>query len=197
MTFPRRLEYPDMANLSPEQVALRERMGPRRGGARATRLMRMVVNFPTYANAISGLGNRTADNNSLPPRLYQLVSMRCSWLCNAEYLWSQHRIACLAQGITDDELYAVAQGPVNSVLKELDQAVIQAVDEVHFDHRLSDRSWTVFDDRLGPDAKFDIVLTYGIYAMQATFANSTGTDLENGVPGWSPELIDLAARQRG
>ena len=196
MTFPRRLDYPDLANLTPEQRALRERMGPRRGGADATRLMKMVVNFPTYMNSIAELGTRTADNNSLPPRQYQLVSMRCSWLCNAEYLWSQHRMASLKLGITDEELYAVAQGTRNDVLQGLDQAVVVAVDELHFDHRFSDETWVRFDEVWGSDAKIDIILTYGIYSMMACFANSTGTDLEEGVPGFSDELLRLAAAQK-
>ncbi len=106
-----------MDNLTPEQIELRRIMGPRRGGPNATRLMKMVVHFPTYMNAIRSLGARTADNNSLPPRLYQIACMRTSWLCDAEYLWSQHRTASLALGITDEELHAVAVGPTNTVLK--------------------------------------------------------------------------------
>lgn len=196
MTYPRRVDYPDMKNLSPEQIELRRVMGPRRGGPNATRLMKMLVNFPVYANAIRSLGARTADNNSLPPRLYQIVCMRASWLCDAEYLWSQHRTASLALGITDEELFAVAVGPANTVLCGLDQRMVEAVDELHFDHRFSDESWTGFDESLGPDAKFDILMTHGIFVMQAHIANSTGTDLEDGVPGFSDELIALRDRQR-
>lgn len=195
MTYPRRLPYPDMDNLTPEQIELRKVMGPRRGGPNATKLMKMLVNFPTYANAIRSLGARTADNNSLPPRLYQIACMRVSWLCDAEYLWSQHRTASLALGITDEELYAVAVGPTNTVLKGLDQQVVQAIDELHFDHRFSDASWTQFDEPLGPDAKFDILMTHGIFVLQAGVANSTGTDLEDGVPGFSEELLALKRRR--
>lgn len=196
MTFPRRIDYPDLDNLTPVQEKLRERMGPRRGGPDATRLMKMVVNFPTYMNSIAELGTRTADNNSIPERQYQLISMRCSWLCGAEYLWSQHRIASLKLGITDEELFAVAEGSGNDLLRGLDQAVIVAVDELHFDHRFSDESWVRFDEVWGPDAKIDIILTYGIYSMMSCFANSTGTDLEDGVPGFSGELLRLAATQK-
>lgn len=196
MTFPRRVPYPDMDNLTPEQIALRKRMGPRRGGPNATRLMKMVVNYPTYMNAIGELGTRTADNNSLPPRLYQIACMRTSWLCNAEYLWSQHRTASLKLGITDEELYAVAIGASNDVLQGLDKQVVKAIDELHFDHRFSDESWTQFDEPLGPDAKFDILLTYGIFVIMSGFANSTGTDLEDGVPGFSDEFLELAKAQQ-
>lgn len=195
MTYPRRLPYPDMDNLTQEQIELRKRMGPRRGGPNATKLMKMLVNFPIYANAIFSLGNRTADNSSLPPRQYQIASMRSSWLVGAEYLWSQHRTQSLALGITDEELYAVAIGSSNSVLKGVDQLVVKAVDELHFDHRYSDASWNELDKQLGPDAKIDIILTYGIYVIQGLFANSTGTDLEDGVPGFSEELLALAKRQ--
>lgn len=196
MTYPRRLPYPDMDNLTPEQTALRQRMGPRRGGPNATNLMKMVVNFPIYMNAIGDLGNRTADNNSLPPRLYQIACMRVSWLCGAEYLWSQHRLAALKLGVTDEELYAVAVGPSNGLLSGLDQQIVQAIDELHFDHRLSDASWVQFDDPLGPDAKMDLIMTHGIFVMMANVANSTGTDLEDGAPGFSDELLALAKRRQ-
>ncbi|QTC91932.1 carboxymuconolactone decarboxylase family protein [Brevundimonas goettingensis] len=196
MTYPRRLPYPDMDNLTPEQIELRRIMGPRRGGPNATRLMKMLVNFPIYGQAIRSLGARTADNNSLPPRLYQIACMRASWLCDAEYLWSQHRTASLALGITDEELYAVAAGPTNTVLKGLDQQIVVAIDELHFDHRYSDASWTGFDEPLGPDAKLDILMTHAIFVMQANLANSTGVDLEDGVPGFSEDLLALRAEQR-
>lgn len=197
MTHSRRLPYPDMDNLTPEQTELRKRMGPRRGGPNATKLMRMVVNFPVYANAIFSLGNRSADNNSLSPRLYQIAGMRSAWLVEAEYLWSQHRTQSLALGITDEELYAVAVGASNTVLGGNDQLVVRAIDELHFDHRYSDTSWTELDAQIGPDAKIDILLTYGTYVLQGLFANSTGTDLEDGVPGFSEELLALAKKQQG
>lgn len=196
MTYPRRLPYPDLDNLTPEQIELRKSMGPRRGGPNATKLMKMLVNFPIYANALRSLGARTADNNSLPPRLYQIACMRASWLCDAEYLWCQHRTAALALGVTDEELYAVAVGPSNTVLKGLDQKVVRAIDELHFDHRLSDASWTQFDEPLGPDAKLDILMTHACFLMQAHFANSTGTDLEDGIPGFSEDLSALKREQQ-
>lgn len=44
-------------------------------------------------------------------------------------------------------------------------------------------------------AKFDILMTHGIFVLQAGVANSTGTDLEDGVPGFSEELLALKRRR--
>lgn len=195
MNFPQRLPFPDFDNLTPEQTALRERMGPRRGGPNASKMMKFSLHFPIFIDAVGALGSRVADNSSLPPRLFQIACMRTVWLCNGEYLWSQHRLAGLKIGITDTDLFAVAQGPDADGLEGLDRAVVRAVDELHFDHRFSDESWTGFDAELGPDAKVDILLTYTNYVAFSAMANSMGVPLEDGQAGFAPELVELRRSQ--
>lgn len=191
MTFPQRLPFPDLDNLTPEQIELRNKLGPRRGGPNASKFMKLVLHFPLFLNTFGTVGTRVSDNNSLPPRLFQIACMRTVWLCNAEFLWSQHRLAGLKIGITDENLYAIAAGTSDGGLTDLDLKVIRAINELHFDHRFSDESWTEFDELIGPDAKIDILLTYLNYVGCAAMTNSLGVPVEDGQSGFAPELLAL------
>lgn len=195
MTFPQRLPFPDLENLTPPQVALREKLGPRRGGPNASKFMKMLLHFPLFVDAFGSVGQRASDNSSLPERLFQIACRRTVWLCNAEYLWSQHRAAGLKIGITDEDLLAVAKGEPGGALTDLDLKVIRAVDELHFDHRFSDASWEEFDEQVGPDAKIDILLTYLNYVGCSAMTNSMGVPLEDDRPGFSEELVELRKTQ--
>lgn len=195
MTFPQRVPFPDLDNLTPEQMELRKKLGPRRGGPNASKFMKLVLHFPLFLNTFGAVGTRVSDNSSLPPRLFQIACMRTVWLCNAEYLWSQHRLSSLKIGITDDELFAVASGGSGGGLTSLDLKVIRAIDDLHFQHRYSDESWTELDELLGPDAKIDILLTYLNYVGCAAMTNSMGVPVEDGQSGFSPELVSLRERQ--
>jgi alkylhydroperoxidase family enzyme len=195
MTFPQRLPFPDLDNLTPDQVELRRILGPRRGGPNASKFMKLVLHFPLFLNSVGAVGARVSDNSSLPPRLFQLACMRTVWLCNAEYLWSQHRLASLKIGLTDENLYAVAAGTPDGGLTSLDLHVLRAIDELHFDHRFSDKSWTGFDEAIGPDAKIDIMLTYINYVACSAMTNSLGVPVEDGQSGFSPELLALKEKQ--
>ena len=194
MTFPQRLPFPDYDSLTPAQQAAREMLGPRRGGPNASKFMKLVLHFPLFIKTFGPVGHRVSDNCSLSPRLFQLACMRTSWLCNAEFLWSQHRLAGLKIGITDEDLYAVASGTKGS-LGDLDLKVIRAIDELHFEHRFSDESWSEFDTLIGPDAKIDIMLTYINYVGCAAMTNSLGVPVEDGEAGFAPELLKLRELQ--
>jgi hypothetical protein len=191
MTFPQRLPYPDVDNLRPDQEALRKRMGPRRGGPNASNFMKLALHFPLFFEAFGAVGARVSDGNSLPPRIFQIACMRTSWLCNAEFLWSQHRLAGMKIGITDENLYALAANTSDGGLTEMDLKVIRAINELHYDHRFSDESWTEFDEPFGADGKIDIMLTYINYVGCAAMTNSLGVPVQNGEAGFAPELLKL------
>jgi alkylhydroperoxidase family enzyme len=183
---PKRVFEADYANLSPAQIEQTNRMG-RRGKPSTSKLQKAMINYPEFVKSIAAFGKRAIDNTCLPARVWQLACMRTVWLCDSEYLWSQHRKACLKLDITDADLFGVAEGPKSSLLKEFDRVIVSAVDDMYYGNRISDENWNKFD-QFGSEGITDLILVYGLYILQSCVARNFGTTLEEGSLGYLPEL---------
>lgn len=171
----------------------RSKMMGRKGRPDASNVMRIMLKFPQAASINEGLDIRQ-DHHVLTMRMFQFTCQRTLWLYDCEYLWSRHRLSAQRDGINDDDLLAVAKGPSNTRLKWLDDVFANAADELYFEHRLSDETWNAMH-AYHPEAVADAIGTYCVYVLMAAFANSVGAQLEDDVPGYRPELVDL--RQSG
>jgi alkylhydroperoxidase family enzyme len=193
-SYPKRVQEADYAALSPAQLEQTNRMG-RRGLPSTSKLQKAMINYPDFLKAISPFGIRAIDKTSLPPRAWQLACMRTVWLCDSEYLWSQHRKAILNLGVTDEDLHGVAEGAGSAKLQGFDKVVVRAVDDLYYGNRLSDETWDQFD-QFGPEGMTDLILVYGLYVLQACLARNFGTTLEANTVGYLPTLEPLRDRQQ-
>lgn len=194
-TYPKRVEEADYDRLTPQQREQTGRMG-RRGLPTTSKLQKAMINYVEFMKALSPFGKRAIDNTSLPPRLWQLACMRTVWLCDSEYLWSQHRKAILKLGVSDDVLHGVAEGTDSARLEGLDAAVVRAVDELYYGNRLSDESWGAFGQFGDGEGVTDLILVYGLYVIQSCVARNFGTTLEPETTGYLPELEPLRDAQQ-
>ncbi|MFJ5992804.1 hypothetical protein [Lentzea sp. NPDC092896] len=183
---PKRVFEADYADLSPRQIEQANRMG-RRGKPSTSKLQKAMINYPEFLQALSPFGKRAIDDTCLPSRVWQIACMRTVWLCDSEYLWSQHRKACLKLGVTDQDLTGVAAGPGSRLLTGFDEVVVRTVDEMFFHNRISDENWLQFD-RFGTEGVTDLILVYGLYVLQSCVARNFGTTLEEGSIGYLPAL---------
>lgn len=191
--YPKRVDEADYSNLSPAQLEQTGRMG-RRGKASTSKLQKCMINYVEFLKAMSPFGKRGIDTTCLPPRVWQLACMRTVWLCDSEYLWSQHRKACLKFGVTDEDLLGVAEGPGSPHLTGFDRITIGAVDDLYFNNRISDEHWGQFD-QFGPEGITDLILVYGLYVLQSCLARNFATTLEPNSLGYLPELQPLRVNQ--
>lgn len=192
--LPKRVFEADYANLNPRQIEQTSRMG-RRGKPNTSKLQKAMINYPEFLNSMAPFGKRAIDDTCLPARVWQLACMRTVWLCDSEYLWSQHRKACLKLGVTDQDLFGVAEGPESSSLKGLDRVVVSAVDDMYYNNRISDQNWGQFD-QFGTEGVTDLILVYGLYVLQSCVARNFGTTLEEGSLGYLPELQQFRDKQQ-
>ena len=183
---PKRVFEADYSLLSPQQIEQANRMG-RRGKPTTSKLQKAMINYPDFLRSMSPFGKRAIDDSSLPPRVWQIAGMRTVWLCDSEYLWSQHRKACLQMGVTDEDLRGVAEGPQSTALSDFDRVIVSAVDDMYYDNRISDENWSQFD-QFGSEGITDLILTYGLYVLQSCLARNFGTTLEENTLGYLPEL---------
>ena len=185
--LPKRVFEADYALLTPAQIEVASRLG-RRGKPTTSKLQKAMINYPVFMQALAAFGKRGIDDSSLPMRIWQIACMRTVWLCDSEYLWAQHGKVCLTKlGVTPEILAGVAEGPGAKSLEGIDQVMVAAVDDMYYDNRISDENWEKINE-LGPEAVTDLVIVFGLYVLQSCVARCFGTTLEEGVPGFPPEL---------
>ncbi|GAA4557088.1 hypothetical protein [Pseudonocardia xishanensis] len=195
MPFPNRIPPAEPDQLDERQQQVRTKMGPH-GEEGASAMMRTFWHYPEFARSIGRIGTRVTLTNDLGPRLAVLAALRTAWLCDGEYVWSEARAEALIRGLTDAEITAVATASYDSVLTSVETHVVEAVDELHFTHHLTEEKWYRID-RLGPNALLDLMTTYSFILTLCAATNSMGVQLEPGSTGWGLRREALVADGAG
>jgi 4-carboxymuconolactone decarboxylase len=123
-------------------------------------------------------------SGKLPARDRELLILRTGWLCQAEYEWGQHQIIARAVGIADEEIDRVKAGAVAAGWDPFEASLMRAVDELHSDARISERTWDALASRYDERQLIEVPMLVGHYHMVAFALNSLGVQLEPGVAGF-------------
>ncbi len=124
-----------------------------------------------------------AATNSVPAREREMLILRTSWLCGADYDWSHHVAAGKNAGLSQDEVLRIARGPDAPGWTPFDAAVLRAADELHQDQHITDATWAALRKRYTESQLMDAIFTVGQYTMVSMFLNSAGVQLEPGYSG--------------
>jgi len=118
--------------------------------------------------------------NALPIRERELLILRTAWRCRSRYEWAQHARVALANGLDRDMLEAICIGPSAPNLSEEDAALLTAVDELHDDATLSDRTWAALAINYDTATMIELLMLIGNYHMVAFTLNALGVEVEVG-----------------
>ena len=123
--------------------------------------------------------------NSMARRERELVILRTSWDCDADYDWAHHVPAAQRAGLSDEEILRIAKGPSAPGWNAFDATLLRATDELHRDQRISEATWKELSARYNEPQLMDLVFTAGQYTMVSMFLNSAQVQLEPGLKGLS------------
>jgi 4-carboxymuconolactone decarboxylase len=123
--------------------------------------------------------------NSLTPRDRELLILRTGWRCSSQYEFSQHAVIALRSEITADEVPRTKLPVSDGGWNEDDAGLLNAVDELHDDARISDGTWHALAARLSEQQLLDVIFTVGNYHVVSFALNSCGVELD---PGVTPAL---------
>ena len=121
--------------------------------------------------------------NTVPRRERELVILRTSWDCNADYDWAHHVPSAQRAGLSDEEILRISKGPSAPGWNRFDALLLQATDELHRDQRISEATWKALAERYNEQQMMDLVFTAGQYTMVSMFLNSAEVQLEPGLKG--------------
>jgi 4-carboxymuconolactone decarboxylase len=151
---------------------------------RVLNIYRTLAAHPKLLKRWGVFGTHVLYKSTLPPRERELLILRTGWLCRSEYEWGQHVIIAKGVGVTDEEIERVKAGPGAPGWSPLDEALLRAADELHFDSFISDTTWEALTERFETQQMIDVIFAVGQYHVVSMALNSLGVQLDEGVEGF-------------
>ena len=145
-------------------------------------IVKTLIRYPALFKAWLGFANHVLFNSSLEPRDREIVILRIGWLCQSGYEFGQHIVIGRDAGLNDGEIKAIAVGADAHNWSAAEQALIKATDELHADAFISDASFAELQEHFDEQQILDIVFAVGQYNMVSMALNTTGVQLDEGLP---------------
>ena len=139
---------------------------------------------PKLLKRFNLLGGFLLNKGLLPPRERELVILRVGANARAEYEFGQHTVIGLQTGLTQHEIDALVREPGTHDWSSDDLALIALADDLHADDCVSDATWSQLSGVWSDAQLAELLVVAGFYRLVSGFLNSTGVQLDDGVPGF-------------
>jgi len=120
----------------------------------------------------------------LSRRNVELAVLRMGWNCQSVYEFGQHTLFGLDAGLTSSEIHAVTRPLNQHPWTDEERTVLQAVDELYVDDCIGERTWNAAAAIFSDAEMLHLVMAAGCYRLVSGVLNSSGVQLDEGVPGW-------------
>jgi alkylhydroperoxidase family enzyme len=114
----------------------------------------------------------------LPGRDAELLALRTAWNCRSAFEWGHHAQYGLAQGLSHEEIRDIADGPEHVRWCGQERLLLQAADELHGHHDLTDDLFAALRVHWNDAQIVEIVFIVGNYTMLSMVANATAVPIE-------------------
>ena len=166
-------EWDDNVRRALSVILPEDRLNPEDAGTALSTLAR----HPSLTKAFLRFSTHLLFRNSLDTRTRELAILRTAHRKQCSYEWAHHVLIAKAEGLTDDEISGVQLGTLGS---DSDQIVLDAVDELDGQARISDATWAALCERYDERQRMDLVFTIGGYGLLAAAYNTFGIEPESG-----------------
>jgi 4-carboxymuconolactone decarboxylase len=174
-----RIPMRDLSQLSGEDAdtAVKNRVN-----GRDLNLFKVLMNHPALVRRWTVFAGHVLRKQSLPARARELLILRIGWLNQAEYEWAQHVEIAKREGVSEEEIERIKQGPKGG-WEPLDAMLLQAVDDLFENSVVSEAVWTALSAKYSTQQMIDLVFTVGQYNLVSWAINSFGVPLDDYLPG--------------
>jgi alkylhydroperoxidase family enzyme len=145
-------------------------------------LFRTLAHNPRVLRKIRA--SNLLDRGSLDRREREIVILRTTARCGAEYEWGVHVAFFAAKvGLEAAQLRATLEaGWEDPAWSPRERLLVRLVDELHDGARVSDELWTQLAQAWKPEQLVELVALAGFYHTISFVLNAFGVALEQGVP---------------
>ena len=124
------------------------------------------------------------DRGSISLRIRELVILRATALCGAEYEWGVHVAAYSAKAQwTPEQLRSTVRGgDADACWIEEEKLAIRLTDQLHQTHRVNDALWSELVQNFNDDQLIELIMLAGLYHAVSFVLNATRVELEKFAP---------------
>jgi alkylhydroperoxidase family enzyme len=141
-----------------------------------------IAHHPALLPPFLGFTATLAMRGVLPRRDSELLALRTSLNCESAFEWGHHAEYGLAEGLSREELAAIARGPDDAAWSPRDRLLLRVCDELHATQQLEDTTFEALRAELDPAQIVELSFVVGTYTMLSMVANATGVPLEDRLP---------------
>lgn len=147
-------------------------------------IMFTMCRYPDLWQKIMDLSIQIQGPNSvLPLRDRKLLILRTGWLCQAPYEFGEHVNLAKRAGLTTQEIERIIVGSSAPEWNAHERALLRAVEELHEDAMIGDKTWAQLSQRLNEHQLVELTVLIGQFVATAYFQNSLRLRLERGNKG--------------
>ena len=151
---------------------------------RPLNIFAVLGHHPKLLKRFNQLGGLLLNKGLVPAREREIVVLRIGWNARSEYEFGQHTVIGRRCGLTDGEIAALTRPPEANSWSRDDLALIALADDLSSDDCVANDTWAVLRDRWSEAQLVELLVLAGYYRLVSGFLNSTGVQLDEGVPGF-------------
>ena len=144
----------------------------------------VLGHHPKLLKRFNLMGGFILNKGLLPEREREIVILRVGWNAQAKYEFGQHTVIGLEAGVTDEEIKAITRPIPMGDWSADDAALLQMCDDLHIDDCVTQATWDALSARWNEAELIELLVTAGFYRLVSGFLNSTGVELDAGIPGF-------------
>ena len=179
------IERPSTPRIEPiPKVVERAREAMADQPVKAANVIATMSHNRTIRDAVNQISQAVLFKGELPRRQVEIAVLRMGWNCRSVYEFGQHTLFGRDAGLSDGEIYHTTRPIAEGDWSPADAAILRLVDDLYADDCVSDATWAAASSHFSDHALIHLIATAGCYRLVSGFLNSTGVQLDPGVPGW-------------
>jgi alkylhydroperoxidase family enzyme len=141
-----------------------------------------IAHHPALLPPFLAFSSALALRGVLARRDSEILALRAAWNCRSAFEWGHHVEYGKAEGLTHEQIQAIAGGPDPGTWEPEQRLLLRAADELHTRQDLPDELFAELLERFGHAEIVEIVFVVGQYTMLSMVANATGVPVEERLP---------------
>jgi alkylhydroperoxidase family enzyme len=126
-----------------------------------------------FRHAVAGFAFYRSKARKLDPKLRELGQMRAGFLCESQFVFSQHCKAARDVGLSEEKIAAVPAWATATVFSPVERAVLAYTDELVLQlGRVQDATFAALSAALSDEEILELTYVTGLYFMHAVMTRA-------------------------
>jgi alkylhydroperoxidase family enzyme len=126
-----------------------------------------------FRHCVAGFGFYRSKARKLDPRLRELGQLRAGFLCESQFVFSQHAKAARDVGVSEDKIAAVPAWTTSDLFASPERAVLAYTDELVLQlGRVQDATFAALKAHLSDEEILELTYVTGLYFMHAVLTRA-------------------------